>query len=94
MQLHSRCVASDALPEQQLAASMPLTLVRCALAAAAAGTSGCEPTKRPGSNVTRTCQPFTRDATGHGTHTSGTIAALRNRRGVVGAAAEGAQLYA
>lgn len=30
---------------------------------------------------------------GHGTHTSGTIAALRNGRGVVGVAPEGAHLY-
>jgi subtilisin family serine protease len=30
---------------------------------------------------------------GHGTHTSGTVAALRNGRGVVGVAAEGAHLY-
>ena len=29
----------------------------------------------------------------HGTHTSGTISALRNGRGVVGVSSEGAQLY-
>lgn len=33
------------------------------------------------------------DGNRHGTHTSGTIAALRNGQGVVGVSAEGAQVY-
>lgn len=33
------------------------------------------------------------DKDGHGTHTSGTIAALRNGQAVVGVSAEGANIY-
>lgn len=33
------------------------------------------------------------DGNRHGTHTSGTIAAMRNGQGVVGVSAEGAQVY-
>lgn len=41
----------------------------------------------------RYCYTWYEDANRHGTHTSGTIAAMRNGHGVVGVSAEGAQLY-
>ncbi|WIA20356.1 hypothetical protein OEZ85_006187 [Tetradesmus obliquus] len=60
-----------------------------------ATTSGCMPGFPDGdtSQPFRYCYTWYEDANRHGTHTSGTIGALRNGRGVVGVSSEGAQLY-
>lgn len=60
-----------------------------------ASTSGCIP-GFPDDDVSkpyRYCYTWYEDANKHGTHTSGTIAAMRNGQGVVGVSAEGAQVY-
>ncbi|KAF8057098.1 rpsL [Scenedesmus sp. PABB004] len=60
-------------------------------------TSGCVGPGTAGNVTTRGsfkyCYQWSNDQSGHGTHTSGTITALRNGRGVVGVAPEGAHLY-
>ncbi|KAF6253799.1 peptidase S8/S53 domain-containing protein [Scenedesmus sp. NREL 46B-D3] len=60
-----------------------------------ATTSGCMPGFPDGdtSQPFRYCYNWYEDANRHGTHTSGTIGALRNGRGVVGVSSEGAQVY-
>lgn len=61
-------------------------------------TSGCIGPGVAGGNLTtretfKYCYNWNEDQHGHGTHTSGTIAALRNGRGVVGVSPEGAHMY-
>lgn len=60
----------------------------------AAMTSGCVPnTVRPNGNATKCIYNWWDDTMGHGTHTSGTIGAMRNGKGIIGVSAEGAQIY-
>lgn len=57
-------------------------------------TGGCIPnTVRPGGNSTKCIYNWYDDTMGHGTHTSGTIGAMRNGKGIIGVSAEGAQIY-
>lgn len=57
-------------------------------------TSGCVPnTVRPNGNATKCIYNWWDDTMGHGTHTSGTIGAMRNGKGIIGVSAEGAQIY-
>ncbi|KAF8057743.1 ALG10 [Scenedesmus sp. PABB004] len=59
-----------------------------------ATTSGCSPGVPHSDGTPAQCtNEWSADQNGHGTHTSGTIAARRDGRGIVGVSAEGAQLY-
>eukprot|EP00775_Hariotina_reticulata_P010849 gene10849-11003_t len=58
--------------------------------------TGCMPGIRTNGNRTtgfRLCTPFNIDLRGHGTMVTGAIAAVRNQLGIVGVAAEGADVY-
>lgn len=57
-------------------------------------TIGCVPKTIRADGTNTSCKfPFSKDWSNHGTHTSGTIAAQRNGKGIVGVNAEGALLY-
>lgn len=57
-------------------------------------TFGCVPKSLRVDGSNTSCKfPWSKDWSSHGTHTSGTIAAARNSRGIVGVSAEGAQLF-
>jgi hypothetical protein len=69
---------------------MPL----CAASPATDNTFGCVPKTLRVDGTNTSCKfPWSKDWSSHGTHTSGTISAQRNGRGIVGVSAEGAQLY-
>lgn len=48
---------------------------------------------RRNGNATKCIYNWWDDTMGHGTHTSGTIGAMRNGKGIYGVSAEGAQIY-
>ncbi|KAF6262151.1 peptidase S8/S53 domain-containing protein [Scenedesmus sp. NREL 46B-D3] len=57
-------------------------------------TFGCMPKSLRADGTITSCKfPWSKDWSSHGTHTSGSIAALRNNRGIVGVSAEGSQLF-
>jgi hypothetical protein len=57
-------------------------------------TFGCVPKQQRADGTNTSCKfPWSKDWSSHGTHTSGTIGAQRNNRGIVGVSAEGAQLF-